>query len=69
MIEEIRRGRVVLLEDGKMLKRGYTTGTCATAASKAAALLFAGKEAKKVEVTTSAGIKVEMAVENADAKE
>lgn len=69
LIEEIKRGRVVLLEYGKMLKRGYTTGTCATAASKAAALLFAGKEAKKVEVTTSAGIKVEMAVENADAKE
>lgn len=69
LIEEIKRGRVVLFEDGKMLKRGYTTGTCATAASKAAALLFAGKEAKKVEVTTSAGIKVEMAVENADAKE
>ncbi len=69
LIEEIKRGRVVLLEDGKILKRGYTTGTCATAASKAAALLFAGKEAKKVEVTTSAGIKVEMAVENADAEE
>ena len=69
LIEEIKRGRVVLLEDGKILKRGYTTGTCATAASKAAALLYAGKEAKKVEVTTSAGIKVEMAVENADAEE
>jgi cobalt-precorrin-5B (C1)-methyltransferase len=69
LIEEIKRGRVVLLEDGKILKRGYTTGTCATAASKAAALLFAGKEAKKVEVTTSTGIKVEMAVENAEAKE
>ena len=69
LIEEIKRGRVVLLEYGKILKRGYTTGTCATAASKAAALLFAGKEAKKVEVTTSAGIKVEMAVENADAEE
>ncbi|NAT11081.1 hypothetical protein C4E22_06005 [ANME-1 cluster archaeon AG-394-G06] len=69
LIEEIKRGRVVLLEDGKILKRGYTTGTCATAASKAAALLYAGKEAKKVEVTTSAGIKVEMAVENADVEE
>ena len=69
LIEEIRRGRVVLLDDGKMLKRGYTTGTCATAASKAAALLFAGQEAKKVEVPTSAGIKVEMAIENADAEE
>jgi cobalt-precorrin-5B (C1)-methyltransferase len=69
LTEEIKSGRVVLLEDGKILKRGYTTGTCATAASKAAALLFVGKEAKTVEVTTSAGIKVEMAVESADAKE
>jgi len=69
LTEEIKRGRVVLLEDGKILKRGYTTGTCATAASKAAALLYAGKEAKKVEVSTSAGIKVEMAVENADTEE
>jgi cobalt-precorrin-5B (C1)-methyltransferase len=69
LTEEIKRGRVVLLEDGKILKRGYTTGTCATAASKAAALLFAGKEAKTVEVTTSTGIKVEMAVESVDATE
>jgi cobalt-precorrin-5B (C1)-methyltransferase len=69
LIGEIKCGRVVLLEDGELLKRGYTTGTCATAASKAAALLFAGKEAEKVEITTSAGIEVTMDVETADAKE
>ena len=69
LIEEIRNGKVVLVEDGKILKRGYTTGTCATAASKAAALLFAGKEAKKVQITTSAGIEVTMDVETADTKE
>ena len=69
LVGEILSGRVVLFEDGKTLKRGYTTGTCATAASKAAALLFAGKEAKKVEVTTSAGINVELVVECTDAEE
>ena len=66
LIEQIKKGRVVLLEDGKILKRGYTTGTCAAAASKAAALLFAGKEVKKVEITTPVGVKVEMEVESAD---
>lgn len=66
LVEEIKRGRVVLLEDGKILKRGYTTGTCATAASKAAALLLAGKEVKKVEITTPVGVKAEMEVESAD---
>ena len=57
LIEHIKKGRVVLLENGRILKRGYTTGTCATAASKAAALLLAGKEVKKVEVTTPIGVK------------
>lgn len=64
LVEEMRRGRVVLLEDGKILKRGYTTGTCAAAASKAAALLLAGKEVKEVEITTPIGIKAVMEVES-----
>lgn len=66
LIEEIKRGRVVLLEDGKILRRGYTTGTCAVAASKAAALLLVGKEVKKVEITTPVGIKAEVKVESVD---
>jgi cobalt-precorrin-5B (C1)-methyltransferase len=66
LIEQIKKGRVVLLEDGKILKRGYTTGTCATVASKAAALLFAGKEVKKVEITTPVGVKVEMNIASSD---
>lgn len=66
LVEQIKSGRVVLLEEGKILKRGYTTGTCAAAASKAAALLLAGKEVKKVEITTPIGIKAEMEVENDD---
>jgi len=63
LVEEIKRGRVILLEDGKILRRGYTTGTCAVAASKAAALLLAGKEVKEVEITTPIGIKAVMKVE------
>lgn len=66
LIAKIKRGRVVLLEDGKILKRGYTTGTCAAGASKAAALLLVGKEVKKVEITTPVGIKAEMEVESVD---
>ena len=66
LVEEMRRGRVVLLEDGKILKRGYTTGTCAVAASKAAVLLLVGKEVKEVEITTPVGIKAAMKVERVD---
>jgi len=66
LIEEIKRGRVVLLEAGKILKRGYTTGTCAAGASKAAALLLVGKEVKKVEITMPVGIKAELKVESVD---
>jgi cobalt-precorrin-5B (C1)-methyltransferase len=66
LVEEIKGGRVVLLEDGKILKRGYTTGTCAVAASKAAALLLVGKEVKEVEITTPVGIKAVMKVECVD---
>ena len=69
LLEEISRGRVVLLEDGKMLRRGYTTGTCAAAASKAAALLLAGREAKEVAVTTPVGVTAVIAVERQDAAE
>ncbi len=66
LIERIKSGRVVLPEEGKILKRGYTTGTCAAAASKAAALLLAGKEVKKVEITTPDGVKVEMNIASSD---
>ncbi|MHC1635899.1 MAG: cobalt-precorrin-5B (C(1))-methyltransferase [Candidatus Methanospirareceae archaeon] len=69
LVEGIKRGRFILLEDGNILKRGYTTGTCAVAASKAAALLLKGEEADKVEVTTPIGVKVEIEVEKLDKEE
>lgn len=43
-------------DNGRLLRAGYTTGTCAAAAAKAAAmLLFAGERAELVSVKTPAG--------------
>ncbi|MDN5356962.1 MAG: cobalt-precorrin-5B (C1)-methyltransferase [Candidatus Methanomethylophilaceae archaeon] len=50
---------------GKMLRRGHTTGTCATAASKAAAeMLVAGGDIPSVTVLTPKGIALDLPVEN-----
>jgi cobalt-precorrin-5B (C1)-methyltransferase len=59
--EKIRSGRWVLLSDGRMLKRGYTTGTTSAAASKAAILslkLYRDQRLELVDVMTPAGIRV-----------
>jgi cobalt-precorrin-5B (C1)-methyltransferase len=46
----------VVLKDQKALRRGFTTGTCAAAAAKAAAeMLFKGKEIQEVEVELPGG--------------
>lgn len=44
------------------LRLGYTTGTCATGASYAAALLLEGDEREKINIMTPAGIEVELEV-------
>ena len=52
------------------LRRGYTTGTCAAAAAKAAAaMLFSGKEVREVQLTVPAGetLLLEIADISADA--
>jgi cobalt-precorrin-5B (C1)-methyltransferase len=50
---------------GKVLRRGHTTGTCATAASKAAAeMLIAGKDVLSVKVLTPKGIALDLPVED-----
>ena len=51
------------LRNGKKLQLGYTTGTCAAAASKAAAtLLITGKVAQSVNIITPKGIALNLEV-------
>ena len=58
------------LVDGKKLRFGYTTGTCAAAAAKAAALyLLTGRAPKTVQIHTPKGIDLKLPVEEAARKE
>ena len=57
----IASGRLVLLADGSVLRRGYTTGTTAAAAAKAAVLSLK-RTIERVTVPTPAGIEVTLPV-------
>ena len=57
----ISSGRLVLLADGSVLRRGYTTGTTAAAAAKAAVLSLK-RIIERVTVPTPAGIGVTLPV-------
>jgi len=64
-LEKIRSGRWVLLSDGKMLKRGYTTGTTSAAACKGAIISLGIPLEEKisiVDVMTPAKIRVSLPV-------
>ena len=51
----------------KRMRCGYTTGTCAAAAARAAAeLLYSGKHVDVVRITTPAGIEVDVDVESTE---
>ncbi len=55
LTRKISNGRYVLLSDGSLLRRGYTTGTTAAAAAKAAVMSLK-KEVSEVSVPTPAGL-------------
>ncbi|MHC1603905.1 MAG: cobalt-precorrin-5B (C(1))-methyltransferase [Candidatus Syntropharchaeales archaeon] len=60
----IESGKFLLLPDGNVLRRGFTTGTTASAASKAAVLSIS-ESVDRVSVMTPIGIRVELPVESA----
>ncbi len=65
LLAEVGAGLSVLTSSGKVLKRGYTTGTTAAAACKAAVCSLAG-EVNLVDITVPAGLRVCVPVEGKD---
>lgn len=65
--ERISSGRYILLSDGSMLRRGYTTGTTAAAAAKASVLSLK-KDASEISVPTPIGLRATIPVKAKNGK-
>jgi len=63
LLDDVRRGLAVLTASGSVLRRGFTTGTTAAAACKAAVLSLALDTVGEVEVTLPCGITVSLPVD------
>ncbi len=56
---------IYIIKEGKKLRCGYTTGSCAAAAAKGAALMLkTNEEINFVEINTPAGIKLKLEIVN-----
>jgi cobalt-precorrin-5B (C1)-methyltransferase len=51
-----------VIKDGKKLRCGFTTGSCAAGAAKAAAMMLRGEEPDSVEIDTPAGVLLKLVI-------
>ncbi|MFA7561822.1 MAG: cobalt-precorrin-5B (C(1))-methyltransferase [Methanoculleus sp.] len=63
ILDDVRRGLVVLTASGAVLRRGFSTGTTSAAACKAAVLSLAHETVREVDVTLPCGITVRLPVD------